>query len=238
MPPLLEPVGHPARPDSNAFRPVKEDPNSARSADVKTRFAVTAAVLIASAVLAAPAAAQNPAGANAPKYGVAVVDISFIFKQHTVFRQKMDRLKDRMKGIESQLEGDRTALIQLEQQKKQFKPESSDFIAVDEKMTKMKADLQIKMTRLRTGFLEDEASAYYETYQQVSQTIAAYAKHYKIALVVRFNGEKATKDNRQSIIAEINKPVQFQDAIDITPDILALVNQATRTAAAGGAARQ
>lgn len=193
---------------------------------MKTRIAATAAALLTAAVLTTPVAAQqNPAGVNAPKYNIAVVDISFIFKEHAQFRAKMNGLKDRMKGIESQLEGDRQTLISLEQQKKILKPDSPDFIAVDEQSARKKTEVQLKMKKLRAGFLDDEAAVYYETYQQVSQTIARYAKHYNIALVLRFNGDKADPSNRQTIIGEINKPVQYQDAIDITPDILALVNQ-------------
>ena len=198
---------------------------------MKTHLATTAAALLLTATVALPVAAQNPAGANAPKYGVAVVDVSFIFKEHAEFRKKMNGLKDSMKGIESQLEGDRKRMIQLEQTKKSYNPDTAEHISADEEITKLKAELQIKVTRLRKGFLEEEAKAYYETYQQVSSQIERYAKHYNIALVLRFNGDVADPSNRQSIIAEINKPVQFQNAIDITPDILGLVNPATASGA-------
>ncbi|MEM1303520.1 MAG: OmpH family outer membrane protein [Planctomycetota bacterium] len=204
---------------------------------MKIRIAATAAVLLSAAVLTTPAAAQNPAGANAPKFGVAVVDINYIFKEHKQFRAKMDVLKDRMKSIEGQLENDRKQLMTLEERKKSYNPDAPEFLQIDEQITKMKADVQIKMTRLRKDFLEDEADAYYETYQQVNRTIAGYAKHYKIGLVLRFNGAVADPANRQSILAEINKPVQYQDSIDITPDILSLVNPASVGQGASGVRR-
>jgi hypothetical protein len=55
----------------------------------------------------APVAAGgvNPAGANASKYNIAVVDISYIFKKHERFKATMEQMKKEMEAIESRAEG-------------------------------------------------------------------------------------------------------------------------------------
>ena len=55
------------------------------------------ALSTSSARFSAPALqAANPAGANASKYSVAVVDISYIFKKHERFKTTMDQMKKEM----------------------------------------------------------------------------------------------------------------------------------------------
>ncbi|MEM6798949.1 MAG: hypothetical protein AAF589_05495, partial [Planctomycetota bacterium] len=51
----------------------------------------------------APAQAPNAAGANAAKFGIGLVDISYIFKNHEQFRSQMEGLKAEMQQIEQQL---------------------------------------------------------------------------------------------------------------------------------------
>jgi len=53
------------------------------------------------------AAGVNPAGANASKYNIAVVDISYIFKKHERFKSTMEQMKKEMETIETELKGDR-----------------------------------------------------------------------------------------------------------------------------------
>jgi Skp family chaperone for outer membrane proteins len=203
---------------------------------VRTLFAAAFAALL----LAAPAAwAQNAAGANASKHGIGVVDISYIFKNHAKFRATMDGMQGEMKQIETQLEGDRKAIMGSEEQLRALKPGAPEYSTLDDQITQQKAQFQLKMTRLRKDFLEREAKVYYDTFQEVDQAIAYYAKNRQIGLVLRFNGEAPDPNVREDILRAINKPVVYQDQIDITPDVLAMLNaRAGQQAAqpAGGAA--
>ena len=61
------------------------------------------------------AQAPNPAGANASKYNIAVVDISYIFKKHERFKATMEAMKKEMEGIETELKADREKIAQQEQ---------------------------------------------------------------------------------------------------------------------------
>lgn len=196
---------------------------------MKTHVLAAAAALSfgATALVPAVASAQapNPAAANAAKFGVAVVDVSYIFKNHAQFRAQMESMKGEMQQIEQQLEGDRQQLIAKEKEKSRFKAGSAEFSQIDDQLAEMKADMQLKMQRLRKDFLAKEAKVYYETYQQVSRVIAYYAQQQKIGIVFRFNGEPADPAQRESILRDINKPVQYQNQIDITPDVLALLNR-------------
>ena len=96
------------------------------------------------------------------------------------------------------------------------------------------ADFNLKMGKLRKDFLEREAKVYYQTYLEVVDAVKYYAKRQNIGLVLRFNGEPVDPNRRDDVLREINKPVVVQDQIDITPDVLALLN---RDQQGGAAAR-
>jgi Skp family chaperone for outer membrane proteins len=177
--------------------------------------------------------APNPAGANASKYSVAVVDISYIFKKHERFKTTMDNMKKEMDGIEAELKADREKIAQKEQQRNTFNAGSNEYKQLDETIAREMAEFNLKMGKLRKDFLEKESKVYYQTYLEVVDAVKYYAKRQNIGLVLRFNGEPVDANRRDDVLREINKPVVVQDQIDITPDIIALLN---RDQQGGGAA--
>ena len=170
-------------------------------------------------------AGVNPAGANASKYNIAVVDISYIFKKHERFKATMEQMKSEMEKIEGELKADREKIAAQEQQRNQFNQSSAEFKKMDEDIARQMAEFNLKMGKLRKDFLEREAKVYYQTYLEVVDAVKYYAKRQGIGLVLRFNGEPVDPNRRDDVLREINTPVVVQDQIDITPDVLALINR-------------
>jgi Skp family chaperone for outer membrane proteins len=176
--------------------------------------------------------AQNPAGANATKHGIAVVDISYIFKKHDRFRATMDAMKKEMETTEADLKAERDKIAQMEEQRNTYNAGSAEYKQMDEQLARSMAEFNLKMTKLRKEFLEREAKVYYQTYIEVSKAVEYYAQHHDIGLVIRFNGEPVDPNKREDVLREINKPVVYQNQVDITPDILALLNRDSAATAA------
>lgn len=187
--------------------------------------AVAATIALMVGSLTAHAQAVNPAGANASKHGFAVVDISYIFKEHARFRATMEGMKKEMETIETELKADRDGIALTEQERNKYNPGSAEYKKFDEEVAQKMAQFNLKMTRLRKDFLEREAKVYYQTYLEVCEAVGYYAKRHNIGLVIRFNGEAVDPNRREDVLREINKPVPYQDNIDITPDVLALLNR-------------
>lgn len=185
--------------------------------------AIAAAILSTYGLLRAQA--PNPAGANASKYNVAVVDISYIFKHHERFKTTMDSMKKEMDGIEAELKADRAKIAQQEQQRNTFKQGTAEYKNLDEDIARQMAEFNLKMGRLRKDFLEREAKVYYQTYIEVVNAVTYYAQRQNIGLVLRFNGDPVDPNRREDVLREINKPVVVQDKIDITGDVLVLLNR-------------
>ena len=187
--------------------------------------------------LAAPLGAQQTSpSANAARYHVAVVDVSYIFKKYSVFRSAMDGLKKEMETAESQLKSDRDSIQAKEEQAKQFDPSSSEFRSLDEEVARMKAEFNLKAGRIKKDFLEREAKVYYQTYMQVSGAVKQYAQQHDIGLVLRFNGDKVNPNRREDVLRGINDPIVNQNNIDITPDVLAILDRGGPTGGVAPAA--
>jgi Skp family chaperone for outer membrane proteins len=177
----------------------------------------------------------NPAGANAVKYGVAVVDINYIFKNHQKFIAAMDAMKADFQAVETEVKGKQQQIVAAQERQKTFTPGSPEFKQLDEQIVRMTAGLQVDVTQKRKELVDREARIYFDTYVEVTQTIKLYAEHKGIGLVLRFNGEEADPNNRESILRSINKAVHFQNSVDITPDVLAYVNRPATADTRGGA---
>ncbi len=196
---------------------------------------VTFALSLSEGALSQGVAQQpNSVGANSSRFGIAVLDVSYVFKNHKQFLMSMEGLKTEMQSAEGQLKAERDQIQTMEEQRKVYKTGSAEFKKLDEEIARRKAEFNLKAGKIRKDFLEREAKVYYQTYMAVNQVVQYYAQQHNIGLVLRFNGDAIDQDRREDVLRAINKPVVVQNNIDITPDVLALVNRG----GVGGAAVQ
>jgi len=208
------------------------------------RIFLSGATVVASLLVISPLAwAQAPAvsqpnqaasaGANATRYGLAVVDVSYVFKNHQRFNASMEKMKADVEAAETALRNERQEIAKMEEALQQFQPGSPDYKRRDEQVTEAKAAFNLKATKQRKDFLEREAKIYYQAYLEVNDAVKYHAQRTNLGLVLRFNGDPVDPNVREDVLRAINKPVVFQNGIDITPEVLALVN---RSAGAPGTA--
>ncbi len=185
------------------------------------------------ASLAGQVVAQEAAGpsANSARYGYGVVDVTYIFKNYQQFNAQMEGMKTEMEAADGQLKTERDAVAEKERMREQYNPGSPEFKQIDEEVARSKAEFQLKAAKIRRDFLEKEAHVYYQTYTEVSNAVQYYAQQHNIGMVLRFNGDNIDPNNREDILRAINKPVVFQNNVDITPDVLALLNRGGTPAA-------
>ena len=207
---------------------------------MRTCHSLGLCVATLSVVLSFPAAspAQTPAGAMAQKYGIAVVDISYVFKNHQRFNGMMEQMKTDVQAAEKSLREERNAIAQKEEllNSGTYQPGSPDYKRLDEEVTRLKSDWNLKATKQRKEFLEKEAKIYYQAYLEVNDAVQYFAQRTNLGLVLRFNGDPIDPNKREDVLRAINKPVVFQNGIDITPDILKAVNRSPATGPAPGTA--
>jgi Skp family chaperone for outer membrane proteins len=194
--------------------------------------------MIAATGRTAPAQQPQPGatpvghGANASRFGIAVVDISYIFKSYPSFTQQIEALKVKMTEADNALKADRDRLVRMEEERNTLKPGTDQFKQLDEQLAHQKAEFSIKQGTVRRDFLEQEAQIYYRTYTQVSDAVKNYAQQNNIGMVLRFNGDQIDPQQREDVMKLIMQPIVHQNHIDITPDVIALLSRGAPPAAA------
>ncbi|HZL90898.1 MAG TPA: OmpH family outer membrane protein [Pirellulaceae bacterium] len=170
----------------------------------------------------APAARTVPNGTN-----VAVVDISYIFKNHNVFNTRLIELNERGAQLDGWVRAQQRELNKMKEELATFKAGSAEYQQLEEKMTKAIADNDLNLRRQRQDFLTDEARLYFETYSQIEQAIQRFALQANIGLVLRHSREPMKAEDPKSVMASISRMVVFQNRLDITDIILKQLNAGT-----------
>ena len=148
-------------------------------------------------------------------------------------------MKSEMETAEGKLKSDRDAIAAKGRTAQQYNTGAPEYKQMDEEIARLKAEFNLTAGRIRKDFLEREAKVYYQTYLEVGNAVKYYAQQHNIGLVLRFNGDQVDPNLREDVLRAINKPVVHQNNIDITPDVLALLNRGGgRRGAAPVAGRQ
>jgi Skp family chaperone for outer membrane proteins len=191
--------------------------------NVKTYFswAICFAILVAFNPTPVNAQAQ-PAGS-----GVVVIDINYIFKNHLLFKSKMDDIKQEIETFENYLRDQRTAITQQTEQLKGMPPASTEYQQLEEQLASTHTKLQLETGRKRKDILEREGKVYYNAYQNIEQHVRDFALANGIGLVLRFSNEQMDPTKRESVLQGVNRAVVFQDRKDITAAILDQLNRRT-----------
>lgn len=112
----------------------------------------------------------------------------------------------------------------MAEQLKSFQPDSPDYKRLEEGIAERTSKLQLDTARARKDFLTKEAKLMYDTYQEVSNHVATFARQNNISLVLHFSSEPIEGDDRNSVFQGINRTVVYQNQLNITPHILRQVN--------------
>lgn len=180
--------------------------------------AAMAAMAVTLSFSTSVAQAQN-SGVN-----VALIDISAIFKSHSGFKAKTEALKAEVKAFENDVNERRKGLGKDNEKLSTYKPGTAQHTALEKELANKLADLQVEADLKRKEVLEREAKIYYDTYQDVQNAVQTFARQHRIGLVLRYDSEKIDMSDRASVLRGVNRAIVFQDRIDITGEILKMVN--------------
>ena len=158
---------------------------------------------------------------------VAVIDISRIFKEHQRFRASLENMKKDVETAEAGLRKDAEDIKKMVanlQKDSPFAPGSPQYKQQEELIATKQAQIQLKMNLQKKEFMEREAKIYYQVYTEIEKEVAMFAQRYGINLVLRYNKVDMSPENRQQVLAGVNRAVVYQNKIDITDDILRKLN--------------
>jgi Skp family chaperone for outer membrane proteins len=187
---------------------------------------MAAAGLVSSTALAqAPAA--GPRTAAGPANLTAVIDVGYIFKNHARFKAAMDKMKDEVMAAENGLKAERDRINGLMEQLKGFNVGTPEFKKLEAEVAKAQGDFNVTAQLQKKDFMDREAKVYLQVYNEIEQAVSQFARQHGIAVVHRFDGDPVDSSDRNRILGNITKPIVFYDPqVDITPDVLKILNGA------------
>lgn len=181
--------------------------------------ALVAGLCVASAAAPAAFAQQR----STPQ--VAIIDLAYIFNNHTRFKMMSDELRRDVEAAEQELKNNKAYLQKMAEKLEGFNRSSDEYRQTEEDIAKRSAELQVQVQLQKKEFFEKEAKIYYTVYQEVMEQVKYHADKHGIVLVMRFNGDPLDENDPQGIQKELNKAVLYYNkVIDITPIILDAVN--------------
>ena len=201
---------------------------------MKRQLAVLA-IVAAAAVVQPSARAQIPAAPAAapaarpvtPASHVAVIDVGYIFKNHTRFKAAMDKMKDEVMAAENALKAERDRINGLMEQLKGFNVGTPEYRKLEGEVAKAQGDFQVNAQLQKKDFMDREAKVYLQVYTEIEKAVGQFAREHGIAVVHRFDGDPVDSADRNRILGSITKPiVYFDPQVDITPDVLRMLNGA------------
>jgi outer membrane protein len=215
---------------------VKEDRTRKKQGALKVKKTCVYAALAAAflATMGAPLAHAQQQFVG----GVAIIDLSYIFKNHERFKAMTEGMRGEVLRAEEALKARRTDIETLTKRLtdlgNELRKDSPEYKQLDADLTRKKIDLSTQVSQQKKEFLEKEAKIYYHVYQEVLDEVQHFAERNRISLVLRFNGDPVTDSDPQEILKQLNKQVVYYNkGIDITPHILDSLNR--RGAGAAGA---
>jgi Skp family chaperone for outer membrane proteins len=165
-----------------------------------------------------------PVAPGAPG-GIALIDISKVFKQHTRFTSMMNTLKAEVERTEELMRKEADALKQMVEQMKQYKPGSPEYKEWERQLAERRSDMNVQAQLTRKEFLQKEAKIYHQVYREIEYYLGMLANGRNYSLVLRFNGDQVDAENPEEVLRFINKPVVWHSpGVDITDEVIASLN--------------
>src|SRR6056297_2815024 len=111
------------------------------------------------------------AHAQSSSIPVVVVDIGYIFKNHTRYIQAMDRIKEQVKVEEQKFKKRTEDLEQTAKTLANFKPSSDEYRAREAEIAGENAQIQADVTIMRKELLEKESQLFFAIYNEIQSEI-------------------------------------------------------------------
>ena len=162
---------------------------------------------------------------------VAVLDVAKVFKANTTFEKRMENIKSEADALKAQIQKEQDSIRARAQEVAQYEVGTPERNQLEGKIEQDQASLRTKARQAETDLLNREAKIYYETYQQMQETVAKLAQQYGISLVLRFDSEEIDPTNRPEVIKGVNRAVVFHHKLDLTK--MVIENLSPSSASAG-----
>lgn len=163
---------------------------------------------------------------NAAPHKVAVIDVARVLKEHAGIQEQLKKVEQELKDFEALIKQKQNDQRMAVEQLKTLTPGSPDYASQEEKIAELDKNMRLEVTRKRKELVEAEARVYFVNYQLITDAVRRVAEHNKIDLVLRYNGEEMSLEDKESVIRGVMKNIVYHsNRMDITPIVMQVLDQ-------------
>jgi Skp family chaperone for outer membrane proteins len=156
----------------------------------------------------APAAAPSAAGPR-----IALLDVTYIFKNHERFKAQMEEMKRDVQAAEKKFQAERAAINKMiSEALPQYNKGTPEYQAKEEEITNRQAKLALDVNRQKEIFRQQEAQIYSGVYQEIRKSTDYFCKQHGIDMVLNINSDLYDPKYPESVVDDIRKQVIWYDA--------------------------
>ncbi len=196
---------------------------------MRKRLSIVALVATCAALTTATAVwAQRPAPPS-----TVLIDVNKVADSAPRLKQSLEALKKEYEATGEAFKKESENANTLVQKLGTLQPNSPDFKQLESRLTKMRADFELRGKRVTEEFKDRESKLYHQHSRELNAELDRFAQRTGILLMLRYDqSEGEIKDPRQ-VMRVIMNPVVYQRGLDAT----AAVQQSMGGAAAPTATR-
>ncbi len=191
-------------------------------------------IAICATTINVAAAQQQPTASSGPAK-IGLIDMAKVFQDYKKFKDMRDSLKVEIERSDAKAKELAGKVTSIQTQMKDLKPGSPNYAKMEKALLNARGAFEAYRAGEQRELMRKESQIYKKIYVEVTQAVAAYAKHANYTLVIRFSPKGAEEsETPQSIVDSMNRQVVYhRPNDDITQPVLNFLNrQYGRTSAA------
>jgi len=150
----------------------------------------------------------------------------------------MEGLKSQFDKAGEALKVERLRINEMELKLRELKPGTTDYSQLEEEINRAKAEWTLNANKQKKEIRKTESQILWNVYYEVKTETKRYCEQNRIDLVISFNGDPIDPEQPQQVVRGVSKPIVYHDpGIDITPHILASLNNQNQANAGASLAR-
>jgi len=166
---------------------------------------------------------DKPAGNSLP---IAIVNVEKIAQQYKPFQKRVATLQEEGKELQSSVALKQSELQGVGNDLQKTAPGSPEQQKLQGQYARLQRELQLFVQEGQQKFREKDLKLSLTLHREIDQVLKPYCKTKGIRLVVRTqNASLEENQNAQQLVQTINRGVLFEDGLDVTDDVLKLMNE-------------
>ena len=219
---------------------------------MKRTFVVTAAVaaLAGALVYVSGLSAQHPASsvpvrptaaAAAPRTKIALLNLTYVISYYEKYKAYKEEMKTKAKVYEDRLKGKQAEAEALSKEAKDPKTAAAQAEEIGRKMKQIQRDAEDIKAEGQAALAKEMDGFMVIVYREVQEAAQKYAVSHDFDLVLQYNEPLDSNEyySAQNIGRKMNAgaliPLHYSKGMEISPDVLTMLNASYRPAAAAPA---